>query len=284
MRLRKLILYSLLPLKLFSQNPNEVRGTCIITAICKDGIIMAVDSRAVFLKDSLVDLSTLSSNNVRGFYDDVQKVHIIRKFAFGSEGQLNFGNERHGIYYYLSRFEKTLSDTTDVYTGARNFMYYMRNNYGADVLDGFKSLQIVLTGYYKQIPLIAIIDPIDSTKGGYIKDSGYMTCSVGVDFPRKYSKNLTCEQMAKVVENAILEYRKKYNKELYIGSKIMILKISPQNTFTWLKNAPKEPESSTDSISETYTKYLQGKLKIQFTSPGEKLKFDSTVKAWLKIK
>lgn len=252
----------------FSQ---RFKGTFVIAAICKDGIIIAADTRLEVNKDGTPTSKMTDFDSYAYYFDSIQKIHPIRNFGFSSTGLASIGNNT--LYYYLSNFEKSLNLNTTILEGSQKFFDYLRNTH-PDVINQFLTMQIFMAGFEDGKPLLYLYE---KQKSGYY-DNGYLVSDGNCDFAKHYNSNLTCKQMSIIAEKTIRKFAKDQKQQHNIGGPIMILKISPDNKMTWLKNTP--ADNNFMHVTDIFKKYLEGKLKITFSSPNEKRKIDEMIQGW----
>src|ERR1700749_2816050 len=120
----------------FSQ---QVHGSFAIGAICKDGILLAEDTRGAFSKDGI--LQPNNQSQIKCYFDPIQKIYPFNGFAVCSMGLLNFAPEYNSLYYYLSKYINSAGKNVTVMNFIYSFYLFIHNNY-PDKLNAFASLNI----------------------------------------------------------------------------------------------------------------------------------------------
>jgi hypothetical protein len=252
----------------FSQ---QLRGSMFIADICKDGILIGEDTRVALAKPGIEVPKT--RDDIYCYSDTIQKIFIVRNFAFCSAGAQTFGSGGKAISYYLKEFENTLNDTSTIYAGTKFFQFLYKNY--PELSKAFFKSQILMAGYSNGKAYLH-----DIYNGKYSISTDAVESNINFDGLKKlYDATLTCAQAAPIIEKLIKNYAKKHHKEFYIGGPIMILKISSDNTFTWLRNRPKSKPPG--NIFEIYRRMLSKRLKTVYTSDSAKLYVTRVIKDWL---
>lgn len=250
---------SSLSYNLFSQ--IHCKGTYLFAGICKDGIVIAADSRVAFFPDDRLLPSTAFA-----YFDRVQKLWPLKRIALCTAGPSMF-NDRF-MEYYIEQFRKTiLNDSTGVYA-LQAFLNFIKYNF-PNQYSQFLKLKIITAGYTDGKPgLYAYHDgKIDYLIGG----GAFIESDNTFDFGKYYREKYTCKKMARILVRKIGARAKQLNLTTTVGGPIMILRISPNNTFMWLKNPPSKPQRKV--LTDLVDDYKSGKLKIQFTTEKDKNEF-----------
>jgi len=267
----KILFLIILPVTLYGQADSNIHGSLIIMAVCKDGIMVAADSRGALNKTK----DYPCSDSISYYFDTIQKIHIINNWVIANAGNAVFSQQKNFLAYYISQYNKATNNNTTVLMGADGFMRFIKKNY-SDVYDEFYSSNVLFfAGYENNKPTLIYIS---QTKGQLLVTHSGTILSEECSFYNQYNPNYTCLQAATIAEKSILNYAKQSGKTKSIGGPIMILKIAPNNTFSWIKN---EPKSDRKTLSDFYKDYLNGKLKIRFPCTENKKVFEIKAKNWL---
>lgn len=247
---------------------QSIHGSFYIAAVCSDGILIAEDSRGAFVRNgNAID----SKNDISCYFNPVQKVYPISKFAVATTGALNFAPEYNTIFYYLKEFGNHVGQDANFAVAYRDMRKFLSNKYPAKISQ-FSSLNMIIAGYDDLKPRIAIMNKSHVIGGGYVVSD--QKC----DFGKVYSEKLTCKEMAPLMEKSILNYARKYHLKHTIGAPIMILKIASDNSFSWMLNKP--AMSPQLNLSDLYNDYLAKKLRFKFQSDSDRVNFNKNVKLW----
>jgi len=238
-------------------------GSYSIAAICKDGIVIGADTRGA----SYYQAKGIIFKEPLAYYDTIQKVFIVKNYVLSTTGAIIIGDKF--VSYYIKQFSLSLPDDVNMQSFIKLFYNFMGKNcpsFGKEFLD----LQIIWCGYENRKPEICAI-----RNGHYqcIVDSGSIQTDSANHFGDSYSRKLTCNEATKLIENSIYRHAQKHKLTYSIGGPIMILKITPDNKIEWLKNKKLTP--NLDTKEQLYQACKNNKLNIHFTSPENKIIFDS---------
>lgn len=230
----------------------KMHGTYQIAAICKDGIVVATDTRC-----SIDD----GNKHIMCYYDSVQKVFPFKNYAISSSGSILINGKY--LFYYYKQFEAANLYKGKISDNVKLFFNYMFEKYpeAASVME--RTNKLIFAGYEGKTPVLFI-----AAKGQLqgVREAGFVCEDNLCDF--KYNPDITCLEMAKVIEQSIINYVKKYNKELEINTHISILKIDIQNQFSWILNPP--ILDKWEELSDFVNAYKTNKISLNFTSERNK--------------
>src|SRR6266498_67446 len=202
------------------------KGSYSIAAICRDGIVIAADTRGA----SYYQENGIKEKEPLAYYDTIQKVFIVKKYALSVTGNIIIRDKF--LSYYINQFNTSLPDDTNMQSFIKLFYHFIEKNYPACAKE-FLRLQIFWCGYENNKPEICAIN-----NGHYkcIVDLGSIQTDSASDFSDYYSRKLTCKEAATLIESSIYRYAQKNSLTHETGGPIMILKITPENKIVWLKN------------------------------------------------
>jgi hypothetical protein len=201
---------------------RQPHGTLIVTVICHDGILIASDSRASFTTGKG------KSEQVYAYTDNNQKIFTIGSFKIGMSGITMFNKKF--IYDIIERFNKTNKEDSSIENTFKTFKNYLNTKMKVSDSTIFSENQFIIAGYENQKPItigVGYEKYIKETRmGGLIhsdKDfEGYLEKPKNID--------LTCNNIAPILESAIIKFAKDKNDNK-IGGAINIIQIKPNNTF-----------------------------------------------------
>jgi hypothetical protein len=235
-----------------------VKGSFVIAVICKDGIIMASDSRA-----NIFDKSDLYHKPI-AYYDLIQKIFPIGSNAIAETGQgliLNvffstiveiFSKNRVPI-----RVDKLLP----------SFIDYCGNNFPPEVLSEMKKQKLFAAGYVNNIPTICYYNEEQPEQSfGCIQNMGYIQSDKTLlsEYDSGVLVNMSSNEVADLAIKAIKEYSKENERWKTIGGPIQVLLISHNKT-SWIKNEP--PLQRWTYISDFIEDFINNKVNITPISP-----------------
>lgn len=233
------------------------KGTHVILAICKDGILIGADSRLGLSYNNQTD------GYIDGYTDDVQKIFKTKNLIMGFMGSFEI-IDYQTMFSVINRYESVLQETDSLLTVAKKWYQFSSNN-------GMSGLTMVFARYENNQPILAFVNKGRLkilTSGSNILE----TDSSGVE--NEYSNKLSCKQMGPIIKKYILKYAKANHSEKYIGGDIYFLKISPDNKSTWLG---KQPPKQFEDLRNLWKAYKTGNKKIVFTNE----KGESNLNTWL---
>jgi 20S proteasome alpha/beta subunit len=234
-------------------------GSFTIAAICKDGILMASDTRS----ECSVRKDTV------GYYDTVQKVFIVNNFAVANSGAALMGSDF--FYHYIKEFRKTDTNCR-AKDFLNNFLVFIKSKYPV-YFDDFVNDPLIVAGYDKGAPYI-----LETKKGKFNaeKSTGFKESDSLIYFTNDFFSAISCKDAAEIIERCIKDSVSKFHLETTTGGPLMALMITKDNKPAWIKNAPaNDPCETTRAFIEAYN---QGKLNFHFFSRELKQEFENTVK------
>jgi hypothetical protein len=240
------------------------KGSIAVAAICKNGIIIAADTRGGFWygENGVVDFD----KEPIAYYDTVQKIYTIKNFALCSVGPNTFGFKF--INFYFKQYKKSLKTDESISINNFSFFPFMSTNYPHIIPDLLK-VKMFRAGYQNNKPTLCVYQNGNFRCGW---DTAIVYSANELNLDGKQFVNITCEEAVPKIEKIIRDYIKQYKKEYSMGGPIMFLKIAPGNKFEWLKNEPKK--ENFEDIRVFYNEFKKKKVKVHFTSPENKLKFE----------
>lgn len=236
----------------------NIRGSYSITSVCKDGIIMAADSRGSLYFDE---------DNIIAYFDTVQKIFIIKDCIISVTGTMAISNKF--ISFYLNEFSQYLPNTTYLPSDLLNEFHKYYCTLYPSLKPDFYKIHLTAARYSNKLPLISVLE-----QGSIYSDLYSVASDTLSEFNNYSSSDLLSksdDEMGVLMKQCISNYTNKFNKHRKIGGPIMILKVAPDNSITWRENMP--TKENWDSVDEVYSDYLKGKVKFIFTKPETESEF-----------
>jgi len=234
-------------------------GSFTIAAICKDGILMAADSRS----ECSVGKDTV------GYYDTVQKLFIFNDFAVANSGSASMGSDF--FYHYLKEFEKSAS-TCNAKDFLNSFLVFVRNSYPV-YFDDLVNNPLIVAGYDKGVPFV-----LETSKGKFTteKAKGYKESDSLVNFTTDFFSMHTCKESVEIIERCMRDSVSKFHLETTVGGPLMALMITKDNKPVWIQNTPTTPARET--TRQFMDDYKAGRLHFHFFSKELKQEFENKVR------
>lgn len=185
-------------LKAFTQ--LNLKGTYSIAAICKDGVLLASDSRGAFLR---ADTSI-------AYFDSIQKVFIVRNCLLSIVGLIALGDRF--VSDYVKEFEKTIK--RDISPDSCIILFISYLSQFPQIKSDVSGLNILSAGYKNGNQTICYV-VTKTGMGGCAVDSGIALQSRKINFGKgtkydeKYCLRHSCKEVSDIIEKAILDYAKK---------------------------------------------------------------------------
>lgn len=246
---------SLFSIQLYSQklegNDPIMYGTVIAAAVCEDGILLASDSRGVFI------LNKEYSNQVYAYIENDKKIFKIGDYLIANSG-ISMLNKKF-IRDIVQDYNISHPLKEDIETTFNNFLNFLKTK--ENVPDSIiYNNDILIAGYENLKPKI-----IAQSKGKRIlqEEIAHMTSSPS-DLSRFLKPNpnikLTCSNLAQEMENAIYALAE-YRNDNKFGGPLELIQITPLNKQITLKTFKA-------NIYKNYTDManaiLDGKIEVKY--------------------
>ena len=244
--------------------PIRVKGSFVIAAICKDGIIVASDSRGT-LKDK--------QGHRIAYYDTNQKIFPMGNSLIADTGYASLNDPKVSFLSALmSRFATHSLSHVDVEELANSYFKYASLVLPATGAESAKIQTLVFAGYQKGRPLLCIYmgETTRSTKcrsGGYV--SSPRQSIVGLE---KVS-SLSFQQAASVMEKTIDDYAAAVQPGSVGGP--VVTRIITRSTSQWFGQVPNWP--TWDSFTDLARDYKAGRVWFRLMPGVQKTQLDALV-------
>lgn len=215
--------FILSPIFLFAQFKNHLHGTEIVSLICKDGIILAADSRASF--------TAYDSNSQKQFpyaaIDSTKKIFKLGSFQIGISGNLSVGNDFWSVI--INKYNNKYQKLDNVDSTFSNFIFFIHHN--LKIPDSLLYGNVfMLAGYEDGIPVVTSSNRLDikliQKKHKLLE--GFCSNPIFNDKLVIHDKNLNCEKITPVVVDGFKRCSDEWKNG--IGGPLNIIKISPNNS------------------------------------------------------
>jgi hypothetical protein len=233
-------------------------GSFVISAICRDGIILASESRAnIFHR-------TDPSQTPLAYYDTCQKIFPIGEAAIAETGQGLIGNA------FFSAIVGDFSQRIIQHPSSNNllslFIDHCKKTMQPDVFAEIRKQKLFAAGYNGSIPFVCYFNeqqpdgPFGCINAGLIES--YKT---SLSERKDELKNLTVTKVAQLSQKAIQSYAGEGERWKSIGGPIDVLCITPSGS-CWLKK--NTPDQKYTSVKEFVIAYQQGNIPLTLIPPA----------------
>ncbi len=222
--------------------PLRIKGSFVIAAICKDGIIVASDSRG-----------TLKNHQGRriAYYDVNQKIFPIGKSIIADTGYASLNDPKISFLSALmSDFASNLRAHTGVEQLPISYFRYVNATLPANGADSAKVQTLMFAGYEASRPVLCIYKG-ESSRKMICRSSGYFASpNVEVAGLERVS-DLSFGQAARIMRRAISDYAAAINPGP-VGGPVVVRVITPLRA-EWFGAHPSWPNwSSFDDLAKDY--------------------------------
>jgi 20S proteasome alpha/beta subunit len=244
--------------------PVRVKGSFVIAAICRDGIIVASDSRGM-LKDR--------RGRRIGYYDTNQKIYPMRDNLIADTGYASLNDPNISFLSALmSRFAKSDSSRVEVDRLPDSYFKYssgVLSNAGAD---SAKVQTLFFAGFKAKKPEICVYQG-QSTHAVRCTFQGYLS-SPGQHIEELRSlKSMSFAQAAAVMRKTIEDYAAAVRPGL-VGGPVVIRTLTPSGS-QWFGSHPDWPQW--DSFSDLEKDYGSGRVPFELMPGVTKADLDSLI-------
>lgn len=270
MKILPFTLFVVLILNMLNQSviaQSGFRGSYVVAAIGRDGVIMASDSRLVFFDKN----DSAKAQNL-AYYDSCPKIFVLGKYAIGFVGTATVGNVFLGEMVKI--YEKKMPANIKIDSLLQSFISFYLDFLPPAGIDQFAHIKIFAIGYKDDKPLICAAKNKD---GQWLINTNVGTAissDIG-SFVNNSSETMTCEQLAELADSSIQNYIDQ-TKNTSVGGLISVIRITPESETVWIKNKPQSfPWQTSTSLLKDY---FDNNVVINFFNSSDKEKME---KIWL---
>ncbi len=222
--------------------PLRIKGSFVIAAICKDGIIVASDSRG-----------TLKNHQGRriAYYDVNQKIFPIGKSVIADTGYASLNDPKISFLSALmSDFASNLRAHTGVEQLPTSYFRYVNATLPANGADSAKVQTLMFAGYEASRPVLCIYKG-ESSRKMMCRSSGYFASpNIEIGGLERVS-SLSFGQAARIMRRAISDYAAAISPGP-VGGPVVVRVITPLRA-EWFGAHPRWPNwSSFDDLAKDY--------------------------------
>ena len=222
--------------------PMRIKGSFVIAAVCKDGIIVASDSRGT-LKNSL--------GRRIAYYDVNQKIFPIGNSVIADTGYASLNDPKVSFLSALmSDFASSPRSRTRLEHLPRSYFTYVNATLPADGADSAKVQTLMFAGYDRGKPILCIYKGESSRKMA-CRSSGYFASPSITIVGLKGVGSLSFGQAARVMQQAINDYAASISPGP-VGGPVVVRVLTPSRS-EWWGSHPHWPNwSSFDDLARDY--------------------------------
>lgn len=265
--------------KTFCQNHSKnnfyPHGTILVAVICNDGIVFATDSRSSFTISN-EDVNGNNNEQVYAYMNNDKKMYKIKDYFISFSG-LSMFNKKY-IRQIVDEYNET-DNNSGIEESSNGFINFLEKENNIPNSEIFKENTFIIAGYENLKPKMISLHKGETT---ILNDMGRMVHSE-TEFKEfvKFSRNteLTCQNVAPVIETAIINYAKHKN-DFKVGGPLEIIQIKPDNTFLTLKTF--EPNIF-NSYTELANAIFNGEVKVYYLYPESEEKLKKTLKEGIEL-
>jgi 20S proteasome alpha/beta subunit len=228
--------------------PIRIKGSFVIAAICKDGIIVASDSRGT-LKDS--------QGRRVAYYDINQKIFPLGDKLIADTGYASLNDPKLSFLSALmSRFAESPLSHVNVDQLPDSYFKFVSLALPVAGAQSAKIQTLVFAGYQKDKPLLCIYDG-ESKGTTECRSSGFLSSPKQPIVGLKDVSSLSFKQAAEVMQRTIDDYAAAIQPGS-VGGPVVIRTITP-STSEWFETPPQWPQwqAFTDLAQDYRAKRVQ---------------------------
>lgn len=253
--------------------PIRVKGSFVIAAICKDGIIVASDSRGM-LKDR--------EGRRIAYYDINQKIFPIGNKLIADTGYASLDDPKLSFLSVLmSRFAKSPLSHVQIDQLPTSYFKYANAVLPAAGAGSAKVQTLIFAGYKKNRPLLCIYQG-ESNHTTKCHSSGYISSPRQQIVGLKKVRSLSFPEAAHIMQQAIDDYAAAVQPGS-VGGPVVIRTITPSSS-AWFEKPPSWP--SWETFSDLAKDYKADRVLFQLMPGVSKTQLDILIEdgvAWTKV-
>ena len=244
--------------------PLRIKGSFVIAAICRDGIIVASDSRGM-LKDR--------HGRRIGYYDTNQKIYPMRDKLIADTGYASLSDPKISFLSALmSRFAKSDSSLVEVDQLPASYFKYSSDILSNAGADSAKVQTLFFAGFKAKKPEICIYQG-QSTHAVRCTFQGYLSSPNQHIEELQNLKSMSFAQAAAVMRKTIEDYAAAVKPGL-VGGPVVIRTLTSSGS-DWFGSHPDWPQW--DSFSDLEKDYENGRVPFELMPGVAKTELDSLI-------
>lgn len=241
-----------------------IKGSFVIAAICKDGIIIASDSRA-----NIFDKRNQQSIPI-AYYDTIQKIFPIGINAIAETGQ---GAILDCFFSTIINDFVSAEINNNIKDLLPTFINYCERQLSPKAFNEILKQKLFAVGYSNNSPIICYFNEEQpGGRFGCIQGAGIISSAPTPLSQLKDSlSEMPCNQAASLLKKSIQEYAGEADRWKTIGGPIAVLLVTQTGT-RWIEGEP--PLQRWKYVHEFITDYQQGRFQLSLIPPTTKQQLD----------
>jgi len=235
-----------------------LKGSFVIAAICRDGIVLASESRA-----NIFDKTDREQKPI-AYYDGIQKLFTIGSVAMAETGQGLILNAFFSAF--VNQFAQARSSSLRVDQLLPMFINYCEQQFPSVAVQEIKRQKLFSAGHINNHPTICYFNVDQPLRPfGCIQDSGFIESDLTL--LAEYADqlpSLSAERVAALSKEAIESYAREGERWKTIGGPIDVLLVT-RSSCRWLD---KSATRNWNCIQDLIRDYRDGKLELNLIPPA----------------
>lgn len=233
------------------------RDSCVVSAICGDGIILAADSRAAVYdpKDP--------SHTPLAYYDACQRIFPIGAAAIAETGRGLIDN----VFFaaIINDFSDRITQHPRIDNLLPLFLDYCRKTMPSAVFLEMRKQKLFAAGYDGTNPVVSYFNEQQPTGSfGYVTTGLLSSGKIKITERADALKNLSVLHATDLSQKAIEAYAAEGDRWKTMGGPVDVLWLSPSGSQWIQKNTPDQKYTYTKELA---TAYQQGHLELTHIPP-----------------
>lgn len=245
--------------------PFRIKGSYVIAAVCRDGIIVASDSRGM--------LKNEYGRRV-AYYDVNQKIFPIGRSLIADTGYASLNDPRTSFLSALmAQFAQSPGSHIDVDQLPVSYFNYVNRTLSAQGAESAKVQTLVFAGFKQTEPTLCVYRGESKDNGVKCRSSGYLSSPRGRIAGLENVGALSFERAAKVMQKEIQDYAAAVQPGV-VGGPVVIRVITPSES-AWWGQPPHWPRWN--SFSDLAGDYRAGLVPFHLMPGASKAELDELI-------
>ena len=245
--------------------PFRIKGSYVIAAVCRNGIIVASDSRGM-LKDGY--------GRRIAYYDVNQKIFPIGRSLIADTGYASL-NDPHTSFLsaLMAQFAQSTRSHIDIDRLPDSYFNYVNRTLSAQGAESAKVQTLMFAGFKQTEPTLCVYRGESNNNGVKCRSSGYLSSPQGRIASLENVKALSFEQAARVMQKEIQDYAAAVQPGVVGGP--VVIRVITQSGSAWWGQPPHWPKWS--SFSDLAGDYRAGLVPFHLMPGASKAELDQLI-------